>query len=1076
MTRRLGQVGRFIGRSILGGVSFLLRLAMLLVLVAGVGAAALGWRLAQGPLAVPSIPGVNRLVAERLAGLAPGLEFSWGQALLAWKGWADGAPQPLELRLDGLRAKDGAGSTRASLGSLEASVALPPLMRGVVAPVRVVLREPVALLRRDMGGALSLDLGISSGPLDTAEPGVAAPEEGVRAGTDALAQMLRGDDPNSPFTTLRELRVENGVVQVRDDPLRLAWAIHEVSLLLTRGEDGAVAMRGSGGLRLAGQEIPVRIVGRTAGSPLVAEASLEIESVSPPALATALPSLQPLAALEAELGARFQGRYDFGNGDFGGRVEVRSSPGRIAAGERSTPFEQAELVLTGDGRRIAVERFALVLPPGAPGRPSAHVTLSGGADRQGERWKGRVELGIDAIAVPDLRIYWPPGLAEGGRRWITENLTTGLARDGRWFAEGEAAADFSDAQVTDAGGTLRAEGLTVHWLRPVPPLEGVDGTVTFSMKEIVIQARAARQSGTALAVPEARIRIFDLGVPLPDVEKADIEGRITGPFADAIALVRHPRLHLAEKVPVRPEQLGGTQETRLTITALPLLNDLPIDELKLETRTRITNGRVANVAEGLSVERAQLDVGLTVDGMTVAGTARLGPVPARLKAELDFRSGPPSQVTERVQVEGRATAADLARFGVDVSPYLGGAFGFSVQGERQRSKTVRATVAADLREARIALKPFDYAKPAGAPARAEAVVRLRGEDLEAVEGLRIEGPDLSVRGGVNFRPGGAFGGAELLEARIGPSRLAGRVVSPGASGEPWDVRVRGTLLDAEGLLRDLGGGDEKGRSSGRDAGSTPLRVDAAIDRVRLGGGRELAPVRALLFRDARGVIREAALSARGVRGGGIEAAVVPRGAGRAMEARAEGLGTLLRDLGVFDAVDGGNFHASGTWSGNEPNSPLTGVAELRDFGVREAASIGKFLQALSIYGIPEAVRGPGLRFTVASAPFTYTPQALTLTDARAVSASLGFTVGGRVLLEAERIDLRGTIVPSYAVNSALGRIPGIGQLFTAERNGGLFAANFRVTGKMDDPDLQLDPLSLLAPGALRGLLPGAQER
>ncbi|WP_338662180.1 AsmA-like C-terminal region-containing protein [Pararoseomonas sp. SCSIO 73927] len=1075
MRRPFGQVGLFIGRSVLGGISFLLRLAMLLVLVAGAGVAALGWRLAQGPLAVPSIPGVNRVVAERLAGLAPGLEFGWGQAFVAWKGWEGGAPHPLELRLDGLRAVDGAGSTRASLGSLEASVALPPLLRGMVAPVRVVMREPVALLRRDMGGALSLDLGVSSGPLDTAEPGGAAPEQGVRAGTDALAKMLRGDDPASPFSALREFRVENGVVQVRDDPLRLAWAIHGVSLLLTRGEERAVGIAGSGGLRLAGQEIPVRIAGRAGGEPLVAEASLEIESVSPPALATALPSLAPLAALEAELGARFQARYDFGNGDFSGRAEVRSSPGRIAAGERRTEFREAELVLAGDGRRIAVERFALTLPPGAPGRPSPRVSLSGGADRQGERWRGRVELGIDAIAVPDLRTHWPPGVAEGGRRWITENLTTGLARDGRWFAEGEAAADFSDPQVTDAGGTLRAEGLTVHWLRPVPPLEGVDGTVTFSMKEIVIQARAARQSGTALAVPEARIRIYDLGVPLPNVEKADIEGRITGPFADAIALVRHPRLNLTEKVPVRPEQLGGAQETRLTITALPLLNDLPIDELKLETRTRITNGRVANVAEGISVERAQLDVGLTVEGMTVAGSARVGPVPARLRAELDFRSGPPAQVTERVQVEGRAMAADLARFGVDVAPYLGGAFGFSVQGERQRSKAVRATVAADLREARIALRPFDYAKPAGAPARAEAVVRLRGEELVAVEGLRVEGPDLSVRGGVSFRPGGALAGAELLEARIGPSRLAGRVVSPGASGEPWDIRVRGTMLDAEGLLRDLGGAEDTGRS-GRESGSTPLRVDAAIDRMRLGGGRELAPVRALLFRDARGVIREAALSARGVRGGGVEAAVVPRGAGRAMEARAEGLGTLLRDLGVFDAVDGGDFHASGTWAGNEPDSPLTGVAELREFGVREAASIGKFLQALSIYGIPEAVQGPGLRFTVASAPFTYTPQVLTLTEARAVSASLGFTVGGRVMLEAERLDLRGTIVPSYAVNSALGRIPGIGRLFTAERNGGLFAANFRVSGKLDDPDLQLDPLSLLAPGALRGLLPGGQER
>ena len=29
-----------------------------------------------------------------------------------------------------------------------------------------------------------------------------------------------------------------------------------------------------------------------------------------------------------------------------------------------------------------------------------------------------------------------------------------------------------------------------------------------------------------------------------------------------------------------------------------------------------------------------------------------------------------------------------------------------------------------------------------------------------------------------------------------------------------------------------------------------------------------------------------------------------------------------------------------------------------------------------------------------------------------------------------------------------------------------------MTGKLDDPDFQLDPLSILAPGALRGLLSG----
>ncbi|HEY8610496.1 MAG TPA: DUF3971 domain-containing protein [Roseomonas sp.] len=1066
------------GRRLVQGISFILRLAMLLILVAGLGVAALGWRLAQGPLAIPSIAAVNDEVAERLGVLVPGLRIEFGQAWIAWEGWKDGTPQPLFLRLDALRAVDGAGATRASLTSAEVSVAVPPLLRGIVAPVRVSLREPVALLRRDMAGDLSIDLGISSGPIGPVVEAGSGEAGEPEATTEALARLLRPSNPDSPLSALREIRVEGAVVQVRDDQLQLAWAIHRAALSLIRREDGTTTLSGSGGLRLAGQEVPVRIAGHTEGDPPVAEVSLEIDSVSPPALATALPSLRPLAVLEAELGARFSARYDFGNGEFAGRAELRSSPGRIVAGEQRTAFEAASMVLTGDGRRLDLEQLALTLPAGRPGLPAPRITARAHADRRDGLWQGRLELGLDAIAVSDLARYWPQGVADGARRWVAENLTTGFARDGRWFVEGEAQADFSTGRVTAAGGTVRAEGATVHWLRPIPPLEGVDGLLTFSREDILIEARSTRQSGTALAVPEARIRIYDLGVPSPDVEKLEIDGRVTGPLNDVLTIIRHPRLHLFDKRPLELGPASGSVDARVSV-GLPLVSDLPVEALRISAQGKVANGRVVNAVAGHTVEQAQLDVSVDPAGMRLAGTASIASIPGRLQAELDFRSGPPGQVTERASVEGRAEAANLPRLGVEAAPYLRGPFGYTLQAERRRSGETRLALRTDLRDSRITIGAFGYAKPPGAPASAEGVILFRGDDLAALEGVRVDGPNLAIRGGVTFSRASTFSRAEVLEARIGSSRLSGRVVSPTAPGAPWDIHARGTMLDARGLLRDLGldgggldGGDEDVRF-GDDP--PPLRVDAAFDRVMLAERRELGPAQAVFFVDARGVLRELRASGRGVRGGGFDAVVAPRGAGRAMEVKAEGFGTMLRDLGLFDAVDGGALHISGQWAGNAPGTPLTGVAELRDFGVREAASIGKILQALSIYGIAEAVRGPGLRFTLANAPFTLTPQVLTLTEARAVSASLGVTVEGRILREAERYDLRGTIVPSYAVNSALGRIPGIGRLFTSERNGGLFAANFRMTGKLDDPDFRLDPLSLLAPGALRGLF-GQPER
>ena len=76
---------------------------------------------------------------------------------------------------------------------------------------------------------------------------------------------------------------------------------------------------------------------------------------------------------------------------------------------------------------------------------------------------------------------------------------------------------------------------------------------------------------------------------------------------------------------------------------------------------------------------------------------------------------------------------------------------------------------------------------------------------------------------------------------------------------------------------------------------------------------------------------------------------------------------------------------------------------------------------------------------------------------------------GRVDLDAERIDMQGTIVPAYFFNSLLGNIPLVGKLFSPERGGGVFAASYTLRGRLEDPDVSVNPLAALTPGFLRGL-------
>ena len=66
------------------------------------------------------------------------------------------------------------------------------------------------------------------------------------------------------------------------------------------------------------------------------------------------------------------------------------------------------------------------------------------------------------------------------------------------------------------------------------------------------------------------------------------------------------------------------------------------------------------------------------------------------------------------------------------------------------------------------------------------------------------------------------------------------------------------------------------------------------------------------------------------------------------------------------------------------------------------------------------------------------------------------------------MDIAGTLVPAYTLNSVIGDIPLLG-LLVGGAGQGLFAANFRMYGPRDEPHVSVNPLSTLAPGVLRNL-------
>ena len=148
---------------------------------------------------------------------------------------------------------------------------------------------------------------------------------------------------------------------------------------------------------------------------------------------------------------------------------------------------------------------------------------------------------------------------------------------------------------------------------------------------------------------------------------------------------------------------------------------------------------------------------------------------------------------------------------------------------------------------------------------------------------------------------------------------------------------------------------------------------------------------------------------------------------------------------------------------------IIGELRIADFKVVKAPLLAKVLAVASLTGVFDLLKGEGLPFATLVAPFIKRGDIIKIKEARASGLAIGLTTEGQADLAAETIDINGTLVPYHTVQSIVEKIPVLRELLVGPKGGGVFAATYRMTGPMDDPEVTVNPLAALAPGILREL-------
>lgn len=652
------------------------------------------------------------------------------------------------------------------------------------------------------------------------------------------------------------------------------------------------------------------------------------------------------------------------------------------------------------------------------------------------------------LPVPVLKALWPTTVAADVREWAGGHIQSGLianatvdlsvsgapsAGSAVGVAEAAIAFDFSQAVfmpfddaplIRDASGHGRLSG------------DRFEVTVDSGWVDI--------GGGRRLDMGKSSFVVPVVSAKVPDGEVAL---RLSGPAAAGVALWN--RLSLGDVVDFSPDPAGvvGTVNADLTIH-LPLADEIADSDIVYGGRINLTSFDPGAPVSGRSISRGNLAVEISDGAAHISGKALIDGSPADV-----FLTRPLSGEGEaKSVVKLELDAAAAKGYGLDFGDMLDG----SVAVEMTDTGSSRK-VSVNLAKAGLNLPLVGFRKPAGKPGTLTFDLATRPGGGTAVTNLELRAGGAEVEGQVTLNGDGDFIGANLSKFNFSPGDRLSLKASQDDGG--LKVSVSGARLDARALVGTL---LRRTTGTGLPDDQT-LDLSAAISNVAGESGEQLDGLN-LSAAIGGSRINSLSLTVQTSGGGSASATLSPGARGRDLKVEAGEVGRLLRFLGVYSRVYGGRATLAGVI---DDRGILTARIDGSRWKVVEEPALAQ-LSTASRSGPTEGLSTADIRRLVFDVRFGN--GLMSIGEGFIRTETAGLTMAGDVDFSKNALRLAGSYLPASQLDSLLAAIPLLGQtLFAGGGRAGLLGVSYRLNGPIDNPSLTVNPLSAIAPGIFRRL-------
>lgn len=970
-----------------------------------------------------------------------------GETVLLWDGWK----HPIDIRLRKVRVLSSRGREFSTFPDISLGVDIFALPTGAILPTRVTINSPVITLRQHEDGAITFGYQKTA---EASEQETAQEEPHAALSYAALADALLSGR-NSRLRKLDYVHVKDADVRLVKRGIGVFFEAKNAHIEMLRGSNDDITLKTSADALYGPHRSGISMTATLAREHSFVSGILQFRQVWPAEFEKLFAGTEYAASVKLPLNGMLQYRVDMRN------EVLEQLMFQLEAGQGTLAHEHIDGILpvtyvslrgqlSDNGKNIAISKLSADVDG---------MLLDGAATL--DRTEGlaiKADVTGRNISTRNLPMLWPPGLSPMSREWVIDNIAEGMVPSARAMidiAPGDLEAPALPRDAINA--LISLENGVIRYLPDHPPVTHVNGTIHIDGVSLDADIQSAHaMKNTRLST--GGVRIDDLNADNPHIV---VQFDATAPATDAVSILKLPRLNHAARLGLRDDAQGSVSaRAQLGFNFFSPRDDAgnPL-EPDVDYNVALTFADIAQPGFMQKFDLSDVSGSLLVKNGSLEFKGKGGVNGAQAQsADIKYLFAPEDGFDTFIGVEALAPVASFKRFGYPEFAFLQGTAAIKAEvklGDAQEW----SHAAIDLTQVAVGQNALGWQKQAQQPATLTITAEKKDGSLVIPE-FSLKGENASISGALALDANASdVRTVALKSSRLGKTRLS--QLDYEKKDGVHTINIQGETLDLTGYMQDEGEG-----FSFQDFPAVALKMN--VNHIFLTESAPLEAVKGELSCNAERCTQANIAGKAAGKDFHLKIMKNPKGR-RQFSLHAEDAAQFLKAIDVYAGMEGGVLSISGNYDDSRmQQGKLTGKLVIADYTLKDAPILANILSLASLTGFFDTLQGKGISFRKMVAPFTLQGDVITLKDAKTYGPAMGLMADGTITMPETSLDINGTLVPSYTLNNVVGKVPILGDILTGGGQG-VFAARFSVKGTENEPNVTVNPLSMLTPGFLRNM-------